>query len=51
MKNRSGVKKSGVIVSMLEQPNTVLMQKYAVNALLSLPDVTTDRLFQLSTIH
>ena len=43
------LKKGGVIVSMLEQPNAVLMQKYAVNAFVEFTDVTTDRLSQLST--
>ncbi|HEV2613941.1 MAG TPA: NADP-dependent oxidoreductase [Gammaproteobacteria bacterium] len=44
------LKKGGILVSMLEQPNEELMKKYDVNAFVEFTDVTTDRLSQLSTL-
>jgi alcohol dehydrogenase len=42
------LKKGGIIVSMLEQPNSELMQKFGVKAIFQLTQVNKDRLTQLA---
>lgn len=44
----SVLKKGGVIVSMVEQPNQELMEKYGVNAISQFIQVTRDRLLKLA---
>ncbi len=44
------LKRGGVIVSMLEQPNAELMSKYGVNAIAQFTRVTTERLNKLAQL-
>lgn len=44
------LKKNGVIVSMLEEPNMELMKEYNVNAIVEFTDVNNQRLIQLAKL-
>ncbi|HLG29833.1 MAG TPA: NADP-dependent oxidoreductase [Candidatus Brocadiales bacterium] len=44
------IKKGGIIVSMLEQPNKALMDQYGVNAIGQFTQITSDRLSKLAEL-
>jgi len=44
------LKEGGTLVSMLEQPNEELMKKYAVNSILQVTAITTERLMKLTEL-
>ena len=50
LKSFKVLKKGGIIVSMLEEPNLKLMQEYEVDAVIEFTDATNERLLRLAEL-